>query len=118
MTDSNVHLPELIAAAASDKKARDIVILDMHGVSLVTDYFVICSANSTTQVQAIADNIEEKLQEQGIRMLHKEGYREARWILLDYGSCVVHVFVEEDRRFYNLERLWGEAASRRYEVEL
>ena len=60
-------------------------------------------------VQAIADNIEEKLEEKGIKPLRKEGYREARWILLDYGSCVVHVFVEDDRRFYNLEKLWGDA---------
>lgn len=109
MTEAN--LPELVAAAASDKKARDIVILDMDGVSLVADNFVICSANSTTQVQAIADNVEEKLAEAGIKLLRKEGYREARWILMDYGSCVVHVFVEEDRRFYSLERLWGDAKS-------
>ncbi len=109
MTEAN--LAELAAAAASDKKARDIVILDMEGVSLVTDHFVICSANSTTQVQAIADNIEEKLEEAGIKLLRKEGYREARWILMDYGSCVVHVFVEDDRRFYSLERLWGDAKS-------
>lgn len=104
-------LPELVAAAASDKKARDIVILDMEGVSLVADHFVICSANSTTQARAIVDNIEEKLGEAGIRLLSKEGYREARWILMDYGACVVHVFVEDDRRFYNLERLWGDAKS-------
>jgi ribosome-associated protein len=107
MTES--HLPELVARAASDKKARDIVILDMEGVSLVADYFIICSANSTTQVQAIADNIEKKLDEQGIKLLRKEGHREARWVLLDYGSSVAHIFVEEDRQFYNLERLWGDA---------
>ena len=112
MTDAK--LPGLVAAAASDKKARDIVILDMEGVSMVTDHFVICSANSTTQVQAIADNIEEKLAEQGIQLLRKEGYREAHWILMDYGACVVHIFVEDDRRFYNLERLWGDAKSFAY----
>ena len=111
MTEPESHLPELVAAAASDKKARDIVILNMQGISFVTDYFVICSANSTSQVQAIADNIEEKLDQQAIKLLHKEGYREARWVLLDYGSCVAHVFVEDDRRFYNLERLWGDAKS-------
>lgn len=109
MTEAN--LPELAAAAASDKKARDIVILDMDGVSLVADHFVICSANSTTQVQAIADNVEEKLEAAGIKLLRKEGYREARWILMDYGACVVHIFVEDDRRFYSLERLWGDAKS-------
>jgi ribosome-associated protein len=114
MTDS--QLPELVAAAASDKKARDIVILDMEGVSIVTDYFVICTANSTTQAQAIADNIEEKLESQGIKALRKEGYREARWVLLDYGTCVAHVFVEDDRNFYSLERLWGDAKLHEYKV--
>lgn len=112
---THARLPEMVAAAASDKKARDIVIIDMEGVSLVTDHFVICSANSTTQVQAIADNIEEKLAEQGIKALRKEGYRTARWILLDYGACVVHVFVEEDRRFYSLEKLWGDAKAYAYQ---
>lgn len=114
MTEAN--LPELVAAAASDKKARDIVILDMDGVSLVADHFVICSANSTTQAQAIADNIEERLEKEGLTILRKEGYREARWILMDYGACVVHVFVEEDRRYYSLERLWGDAKSYSYQA--
>lgn len=112
---THARLPEMVAAAASDKKARDIVIIDMEGVSIVTDHFVICSANSTTQVQAIADNIEEKLAEQGIKPLRKEGYRTARWILLDYGACVAHVFVEEDRRFYSLEKLWGDAKAYAYQ---
>jgi len=113
--NKNNSLSTQIAAAASDKKAHDIVILDMKEVSLVTDYFIICSANSTTQVKAIADNIEEKLAENGIQPLHKEGYREGRWILLDYGDCVAHIFVEDDRRFYNLERLWGDAEALAYE---
>jgi len=112
---TEAKLSELVAAAASDKKARDIVVMELAGVSMIADYFVICSANSTTQVQAIADNIEEKLEEQGVRALRKEGYREGRWVLLDYGSCVAHVFVEEDRRFYNLERLWGDAKTYTYQ---
>lgn len=115
MTQPLIPLPQLIAGAASDKKAGDIVILDMQGISMVTDHFVICSGNSTTQTQAIADNIEKKLEERGEKLLHKEGYREGRWILLDYGNSVAHVFVDEDRRFYNLERLWGDAKSERYE---
>ncbi len=114
MTESNIHLPEIVANAASEKKARNIIIMDMQGVSPVTDYFIICSAHSTIQVKAIADNIEEKLEKNGIKPLHKEGYREARWILLDYGSCVAHIFVEDDRLFYNLERLWGDAPSYAY----
>ena len=106
--------PEVIARLASEKKAMDIVILKMAEVSLVTDYFIICSANSTTQVRAIVDHVEEKLSEAGVEPLHKEGYREGRWILLDYSECILHVFVEEDRRFYNLEQLWGDAESLPY----
>ena len=115
MTVNNTILPDRIAAAASDKKARDIVILDLQGISSVTDYFVICSANSSTQVQAIADHVEEELTKQGSKALRREGYRDANWILLDYGSCIAHVFVESDRRFYDLERLWSEAQIQNYE---
>ena len=106
--------PEVIARLASEKKAMDVVILKMAEVSLVTDYFIICSANSTTQVRAIVDHVEEKLSEAGVEPLHKEGYREGRWILLDYSECILHVFVEEDRRVYNLEQLWGDAEALPY----
>lgn len=112
MIEDIVKLAEAAAAAASEKKARDILLLDMNGISSVTDYFMICSANSTKQVQAIADNIEEKLAEQGEKPLHTEGYRDGRWVLLDYGCLVVHCFIEDERIFYNLERLWGDAAVR------
>lgn len=76
---------------------------------MIADYFVLLTGRSSTQVQAIADSIEEKLTEQGVKLLRREGYQEARWILLDFGSVVVHVFRDEDRRFYSLERLWGDA---------
>ena len=115
MTETTISLPDRAAEAASNKKAHNIVILDLRGISTVTDSFMICSANSTTQVQAIADHIEEELTKQGMKALRREGYRDAQWILLDYGSCIAHVFVEEDRRFYDLERLWSEAPSRVYE---
>lgn len=115
-----VHTPETIskaaAAAASEKKARDIVILDMRSLTIATDYFIICSAPSTTQVRAIADNVEEELAKQGVAFRHKEGYREGNWVLLDYGDCVVHVFREEERQFYNLEHLWGDAPTERFEA--
>lgn len=100
-----------IAQAASDKKGRDILILDMAELSPVTDYFVICSAGNGTLVKAIADNIEDKLAEGGVFPRHKEGYQDARWILLDYGDVVAHVFLEEERNFYNLEQLWADAPS-------
>lgn len=101
--------PEIIVKAADEKKARDMVVLDMRGVTLIADYFFICHGNSTTQVRAIADNIEEKLKEQGVMPLRREGVADAHWILLDYGHCVIHIFTEEDRNFYGLERLWGDA---------
>ena len=107
MSDITKTLAEKIMVAAEDKKASDVRILDVEGISMVTDSFVICSANSNTQVKAIADNIEKELAKEGIKMLHKEGYRDGRWILMDYGTCITHVFVEEERAFYNLERLWG-----------
>ncbi len=111
-TMSSADLAQIAAAAASEKKAQNIIIMDMRQTLPVTDYFVIASGTSTTQVQAIADAVEEKLEEAGIRILHKEGYREAQWILLDYGYFVAHIFVNEERQFYNLERLWADAPSR------
>ena len=80
-----------------------------------TVHFLIASGTSVPQVQAIADAIEEKLAEAGLQFLHKEGYREARWVLLDYGVFVAHIFVNEERQFYNLEQLWGSAPARVYE---
>jgi len=107
MSKTIKNIVEKIVAAAEDKKASDVRVLDVEGISMVTDSFVICSANSDKQVQAIADNIESELSKDGIKVLHKEGYREARWILMDFGTCIAHVFVQEEREFYNLERLWG-----------
>lgn len=115
MTELNVK--KLIADAASDKKAQDIVFIDMRNVSLVADYFIICSGTSVPQVKAIADNIEEKLAEAGQELIHREGYREGRWVLLDYGTCVAHIFLTEEREFYHLERLWGDAPQEEYEEE-
>ena len=105
----------VIQAAADEKKARDIVQMDMVGLMSTNDYFIICSANTATQVRAIADNIEEKMEEAGVSFLHKEGYREGEWVLLDYGDCVAHVFMTESRAFYALERLWSDAPITHYE---
>jgi len=101
--------------AADEKKARDIVQMDMIGLMSTNDYFVICSANTATQVRAIADNIEEKMEEVGISFLHKEGYREGEWVLLDYGDTVAHIFQQDAREYYALERLWGDAKLTPYE---
>ena len=108
-------MTEAICKAASDKKARDIVVMDMRGLMSSTDYFVICSANTATQVRAIADNIEEAMDEAGIAFNHKEGYREGEWVLLDYGDVVAHIFMQEAREYYALERLWGDAELTPYE---
>lgn len=106
-----------IAAAASDKKARDILLLNMENLSPLTDYFIIASADNVTLVKAVADNIEEKLAEEGILPSYTEGYAEGRWILMDYGDCVAHIFLEEDRDFYNLEQLWADAPSESFAEE-
>lgn len=103
------RVAELAALAADEKKAREVVILDVATLSPVTDFFVICHGGSGPQVKAIADNVEKKLTEQGFTKHHSEGYANARWILLDFGDVLVHVFHEQDRDFYNLERLWADA---------
>ena len=105
----------LTAKAASEKKASDIVIMEMTELTSTTDYFVISSANTATQVRAIADNVEEKLAEAGKEMLHEEGHREGEWILLDFGDVVVHVFRQDAREFYALEQLWADAKLETYE---
>ncbi|MGG3989257.1 ribosome silencing factor [Bacillus smithii] len=95
--------------AADDKKAENIVVLNMKGISLIADYFVICHGGSDKQVQAIAREIKEKVEERGLFVKRMEGFDEARWILLDLGDVVVHVFHRDERSYYNLERLWGDA---------
>lgn len=96
-------------AAADDKKAIDLVVLRLAELTEFTDYFVICTGNSTRQTQAIADSVTDKLRETKLRPMHTEGYNNGEWILLDYGSFVFHVFTDESRRFYDLERLWRDA---------
>lgn len=98
------------AEAAADKKAQDISILDVSKQLVITDYFVICSGNTERQVKTIADAVERHLAEGfGAKPFRREGEREARWVLLDYVDFVVHVFHQEDREYYDLERLWSDA---------
>ena len=111
----NTELAKKICKAASDKKAYDIITMNMQGLMFSTDYFVICSAPTATQVRAIADNIEEELEKIEIHFSHKEGYHEGEWILMDYGDVVVHIFKQENRDFYALEKLWGDAEITKYE---
>jgi len=99
----------IAARAATDKKATDLVVLDLREVASFTEYFLICTGASTRQVQAISNSVEEVLLKSSKRPLHIEGYSSAEWILLDYGDFIVHVFGQASRRFYDLERLWRDA---------
>jgi|HigsolmetaGSP11D_1036233.scaffolds.fasta_scaffold60970_1 ribosome-associated protein len=101
-------LVDMVVDALQDKKAKEINIINIENISILADYFVICSGTSSTHLKALADSVEEKAAEAGYTMLHKEGYNSFRWILLDYGEVVVHIFHDEDRKFYNLERLWSD----------
>lgn len=92
-----------------DKKGKNITILNLQGISIITDYFLIASGNSTTQIKAITDHLVEKLPELGLTVFRKEGLPEAQWVLVDCGDLVIHLMIPETREFYSLERLWGDA---------
>lgn len=98
-----------IAKFLDDKKASDIKVLDIAKVSTLADYFVVCTCTSTTQLQACVDEVEEQMEKFGYTPAHVEGYRSGTWILMDYTDVVVHLFMEEARRFYDFERLWADA---------
>ncbi|MEH7437498.1 ribosome silencing factor [Neobacillus drentensis] len=106
---NNQDLLKIAVKAADDKRAEDILALNMKGISLIADYFIICHGNSDKQVQAIAREIKEKAHETGYDVKRMEGFDEARWVLIDLGDVVAHVFHREERSYYNLERLWGDA---------
>ena len=97
------------ADIASDKKASDVLLLDIRDVSVIADYFVICSGNNNRQIQAIADTIDEDLGKQGAMLLHRGGSTDSGWVLLDFGGVIVHIFGPKEREYYRLERLWSEA---------
>jgi ribosome-associated protein len=98
-----------VVAAAEERKAYDLKVLQLGEVTSFTDYFLICSGTSGRQVQAIADAVLQTMKDERIRPLQVEGYKNGRWILMDYGDFVVHIFDEETRSFYGLERLWSDA---------
>jgi len=111
-TLTETSLPELArcVGAAADKKAEDLIVLDLRNLSDVTDFFVICHGSSDRHVLALADSIEQALRDShGRRPSHVEGRRSAEWILMDYIDFVVHIFIQEKREFYRIERLWGDA---------
>lgn len=100
---------EKVIEILRDKKAKDIKIINIGQLSTLADFFVIATGTSTTHIQALADNLEEKMEESGYPIHHKEGFRSGRWILLDYFDIVIHLFSKDEREFYNLERLWADA---------
>lgn len=105
------------ASAAADKKAKDILVLDIQSLTPMADYFVICSANSGTQVEAVARAVRDRMGDLGVPCKTTEGLEEARWVLLDFGDLVVHIFRPEERDFYHLERLWGDGRQVPFEVQ-
>ncbi|MGI6679380.1 MAG: ribosome silencing factor [Dehalobacterium sp.] len=115
---TSYELSRIAAQAALKKKGTNVVIMDLQEISIITDYFVICSANNLNQVQAICEFIEEEVNLAGGEPpLRIEGFKEGRWVLIDFGSVVVHVFQEEERLYYNLERLWGDAKFTYYQEQ-
>lgn len=107
------QLAERIAQIASDRKAIDIRVLDLRGLVTYTDFFVVCSGNTERQTRAIHESVHQELKDsEGLLPRRVEGAREARWILIDYLDCVLHVFTPQEREFYRLENLWGDAPSR------
>ncbi|VEI07793.1 ribosome silencing factor [Kurthia zopfii] len=105
----NETLLNIVFKAADDKRAEDTVVLNMQGISLLADYFLICQANSERQVQAIAKEIQESAGKEGYTLKRIEGFDTGRWVLVDLGDVVAHVFHRDERGYYNLEKLWGDA---------
>ena len=101
------ELAALIGAAAEDKKARDVVAVDLRGRTTIADFFVVCEGDTDRQVRAIVDSIEEACRARGVRPLHVAGLRDASWACIDFDSVVAHVFLPGERSFYDLEALWG-----------
>lgn len=109
MSEKVLDAAKIAQEALEDKKAEDIKVLDLIGLSNIADYFVIASGNNANQLRAMADQVEEKLLKAGFKLNHSEGYQGGTWILLDFGSLLVHLFNKEERTFYSLERVWGDA---------
>ncbi len=108
---NSTELAHQISEIIFTKKGFDVVAIDLRKLVTFTDYFVICSADSDTQVKAIADQVDKALLDEGIKSWHKEGLKALSWVLLDYVDVVVHIFKKDAREFYNLEKLWGDAPS-------
>ena len=109
------QLSQIVAALTVEKKAEQVVILDLREITSITDYFVICSGDSEVQIKAICDHITEQLEQKDIKIWHVEGYQSLNWVLMDLVDVVIHIFKPEVRDYYALERLWGDAKITRVE---
>lgn len=112
------EMARLAIEALEDKKAEDIRVIDISQVSVIADYFIIANGTNKSQIQTLSDAVEEKLGRAGYLMKQKEGFRNANWVLLDFGDIIVHVFDKENRLFYDLERIWRDGKSVDAEVFL
>jgi len=106
---TSLEIAELAVRVLDSKKAKDIRVLETRDITVLADYFIICTAGSTTQIKTLADEIGKTLTEKGERVLRTEGYRGGGWVLVDFGALVVHIFLKDIREFYSLERLWRDA---------
>ena len=106
-----IKIAELTVKALDNKKARDIILLRTREITILADYFVLCTAGSTTQLKTLSDEVEKILKDNGEVPLRREGHRSGGWILIDFGCVVIHLFLQEMREFYTLERLWSDAES-------
>jgi len=106
---TSLEIAELAVRALDSKKAKDILVLETRDITVLADYFVLCTAGSTIQIKTLADEVDKALREKGEPPLRMEGYRGGGWVLVDFGVVVVHIFLKDVREFYALERLWGDA---------
>lgn len=102
----SLKMAKIVCKGLEDKKGQDIRVIDIQDISVMADYFIIAHGSNQSQIQAMVDNVQEEMHKNGYMLKAKEGYQSATWVLLDYGDVIVHIFSEEDRLFYNLERIW------------
>lgn len=104
-----MEIAQKTAEIMEDKKAGNVLVLDIQGLSVIADYFVVCHGNSGTQVQALATELKKRMHENGVDVKGVEGFDDGRWVLVDLGDVVVHIFHKDEREYYNIERIWGDA---------
>jgi ribosome-associated protein len=108
----SIKIADKIIDFLNSKKAIDIMSIEIKDISILGDYFIICSGSSLTHIKSLADGLIKELRKMGLEILKKEGYESARWVLVDYGDVIVHIFHKDDRKFYNLERIWADGKIR------